>query len=166
MPYGGCPVFSPDGTRVLADGDTPRTLRLLDTASLQERVVFRLHPSHDECTGLKFSSDGRVLAARLRLSEMTPPLGGDLRSWAAWARRPFSWRTYRSVVQLFDTATGRELAVLPGCDNFDMPLLAFTPDSRGLWTIEPMSNPPLGSTLTFRLWDVSGCGRRPRSEDC
>jgi WD40 repeat protein len=149
------PVFSPDGTRVLVDGDTPGTFRLLDVASREPRATVRLHRSHDECSGLTFSPDGRVLAARLRLSERDLPT--DRYGWAAWLRQPLAWRTYHSVIQLFDTATGRELAVLPGCANFDTPVLMFTPDGRGLWTTEPLSL-PTGSTLTFRLWDVSGYG--------
>jgi WD40 repeat protein len=150
-----CPMFSPDGSCVLADGDTRDTFRLLDAASLEPRATLRLHRRHHECSGLTFSPDGRVLAARLHLSELDFPT--DPGNWVAWIQRPLAWRSHRAVVQLFDTATGRELAVLPGCDNFDVPMLAFTPDGQRLWTTDPDSL-PTGNTLTFRLWDVSGAG--------
>jgi WD40 repeat protein len=149
------PAFAPDGsTLAVAANATADTLRLLDAATGAERAACRLADLPDRhVSAVKLASDGRTVAVTLLFVGPREPVtvrdGLD-----RLLRRPVADEVW-SLVQLFDTATGRELARVGKSAGLS-PTAWFSPDGRSLWTTgtrHKLMGPAYGNCVVLR-WAV------------
>jgi WD40 repeat protein len=155
QPHHGCPVFTHDGTGVLADVSGQRQLRLLATHTLMQRMVFTLPEGTLNYTTPVFSPDGRLLTTTVTyVNWCLPPDLTVLWSAAKSLSLPVEQRWATCV---FDVATGKRLAVLPGQETERPSRIQFAADgSVQVATLTP--NPE--SNLVVRTWALP-TGRPP-----
>jgi WD40 repeat protein len=148
VPYHRYPVFTPDGTGVLADTGCGQ-LRLLDTDTLIPRVSFALQQVALDCTSPVFSLDGRLLATTVIYE--TRCLPSDNQTWWDLARTWALPIEQRWATQVFDVATGRRLAALPGHKDERPFSIHFAPE--GMLRVASLT-PGAAPSLVIRMWDV------------
>jgi WD40 repeat protein len=160
-------AFRPDG-KVLASGGWGKDVRLWDPATGERLAQLAGHVS--AVTSLAFAPDGRGLVSGSQdaTAKLWDPAAraeraalGPVRAWGlAFAPDGRTLAaTWGTAVRLWDAATGRTRAVLPGHTRAAL-CLAFSPDGRLLATGDgehpdyATDDRPLGTrNAAVRLWD-------------
>jgi WD40 repeat protein len=158
--YVRCPIISEDG-KTLAFETPEHTIVLRDAQTGRDKMVLPGHTK--QICQLEFSRDGKRLISishdftirvwdttsgqLIREMEHGSPSGGAIK--LSPDQRLLAFTTHKApVARLWDTETGREIAVLPGHDE-GVRLMRFSPSGDRIATAEAFPNNIL------RLWDVS-----------
>ncbi len=147
------PKFSPDGQRVVALGDESGMLKVIDTVTMERSATLKVWSGESRIDRLEFSPNGQTLAVEVSFDEQVRSGNGiGLFDWFQGRRRS-SGRS-ADAVKLFDVASGRELAMLPG-----RIVAGFTADSREILTgVSDWNSRPRKQdiTTTVSRWAVPG----------
>jgi WD40 repeat protein len=148
--------LAPGGKTVAAaiNGPGTHSIRLWDVATGAERLLLE-HKTHDE--NLTFSPDGKFLGAAgrdaLRVWDVSTDKLLQQVSAEAWClvfspdSKKIASGNMDGTVQLWDVATGKEVATLKAKLPHDIQCLAFSPDGQVL---------AAGGQAGLRLWDLVG----------